>query len=379
MKRTNKVLIVVIVIPLAFFSLIALGLSDADADEIIDLYDNCPNQANPNQENFDGDSLGDICDIDDDNDGIVDGMDAFALNTEEWDDFDFDGIGANEDTDDDNDGILDVDDPLPSPISSRLTTKYIDLVENCAVMDPGSPRQVCYRDFFVSLVDEGERSAEIINMVFFYAKLDIIDSCHPIAHHIGHYSFVKNPNLSENILQGQHICRDGFYHGVLAAYFGNLKTEEVEISNSYKVVCDEFVDTEHFTYCIHGLGHGLVVYYDNDLMTAVDACNDLSDDLSFGCMNGVMMEYTDHKLTEAFDGTKDIPDICSIEELTLFDRVICYKKMGQLLGFLTNHDFEKSNEYCAFIDADFYDLCLDGVVGEIVNDDNQKTLHMPFN
>ena len=80
-----------------------------------------------------------------------------------------------------------------------------------------------------------------------------------------------------------------------------MKTEEIEISNSYKVVCDEFVDTQHFTYCIHGLGHGLVVYYDDDLMAAVDACNDFSDDLSYTCKNGVMMEYTDHKLTEAFD------------------------------------------------------------------------------
>jgi hypothetical protein len=45
---------------------------DADVDGIADGSDNCPNVVNPNQENYDGDSQGDICDADDDNDGVAD-------------------------------------------------------------------------------------------------------------------------------------------------------------------------------------------------------------------------------------------------------------------------------------------------------------------
>lgn len=48
---------------------------DADVDGIADGDDNCPNVANPNQENYDGDSEGDACDADDDNDGVNDGDD----------------------------------------------------------------------------------------------------------------------------------------------------------------------------------------------------------------------------------------------------------------------------------------------------------------
>jgi hypothetical protein len=48
------------------------GSNDTDSDGIADGLDNCPLVANPTQTNTDGDSLGDACDTDDDNDGIAD-------------------------------------------------------------------------------------------------------------------------------------------------------------------------------------------------------------------------------------------------------------------------------------------------------------------
>ena len=45
---------------------------DWDGDGIADANDNCPFIANPSQRNTDGDSLGDACDSDDDNDGLPD-------------------------------------------------------------------------------------------------------------------------------------------------------------------------------------------------------------------------------------------------------------------------------------------------------------------
>jgi hypothetical protein len=45
---------------------------DTDADTVPDSTDNCPFVANTNQANYDGDSMGDACDPDDDNDGQTD-------------------------------------------------------------------------------------------------------------------------------------------------------------------------------------------------------------------------------------------------------------------------------------------------------------------
>jgi hypothetical protein len=54
--------------------------------------DNCPSTANISQANFDGDSQGDACDADDDNDGVADLSDKFPLNTAAWSDSDSDGF-----------------------------------------------------------------------------------------------------------------------------------------------------------------------------------------------------------------------------------------------------------------------------------------------
>jgi hypothetical protein len=87
---------------------------DSDSDSVGDNSDNCPNTANSEQLNTDGDLLGNICDDDDDNDGLNDQYDAFPLDASEQVDSDEDGVGDNADAfpndssetlDTDNDGI----------------------------------------------------------------------------------------------------------------------------------------------------------------------------------------------------------------------------------------------------------------------------------
>jgi hypothetical protein len=67
---------------------------DDDGDGVADGADNCPLIANSDQANVDGDSFGDVCDEDDDADGIGDGADNCPVdaNPQQFD-ADVDGIG----------------------------------------------------------------------------------------------------------------------------------------------------------------------------------------------------------------------------------------------------------------------------------------------
>jgi len=80
----------------------------------------------------DADGQGDVCDTDDDNDGVADAQDAFPLDPNESVDTDGDGIGNNADTDDDNDGFSDTTETAAgsNPLNPNSTPEVCDGIDN---------------------------------------------------------------------------------------------------------------------------------------------------------------------------------------------------------------------------------------------------------
>jgi hypothetical protein len=101
---------------------VAVGstMEDADNDDVADDEDNCPDTANPDQEDLDNDGTGDACDQDTDGDGLYDEQDQCP---EETGPIDNNGCprddGGEETPDTDDDGVSDPADECPQDSGTR--------------------------------------------------------------------------------------------------------------------------------------------------------------------------------------------------------------------------------------------------------------------
>lgn len=379
-----------------------LSSNDADADGIVDFNDNCPKFSNPKQLDSDNDLEGDVCDADDDNDGrpdavddfdnnpfesrdydfdklgdnvdpdddndnIIDAIDAFDKNPREWADFDFDGVGSKEDPDDDNDGIMDISDSTPILLSEELAVKYLGEIQDCALVLEDTLRLLCYSEFFGRVVDMEKNSTGALELSIALSKLGTIDDCHFVSHEIGHVAYNERPNVFEN-LEGMDgsMCRGGYFHGILASYFHSIKESGEPLSSTYDTICDDLIGSSNYQDCIHGLGHGLVHYFDNDLDSSIKSCHEMSFYQNILCMKGVMMQYTDNTLTREGISQNILSNLCVPSELEGLDFQECSMSIGTTLAFHTNHDFEKGAESCKLIgNKESMNYCLEGLNLEI--------------
>lgn len=117
--------------------------------------------------------------------------------------------------------------------------------------------------------------------------------CHQITHTVGHAGLAHyHGNASEALAHGAMTCNSGYYHGVIELAFGGAPRPKV-IQIARRLCTVPSITKQEFLHyqCVHGLGHGLMIYSGDNLPFSLHACDKLQTSFArVSCTGGVFMQ-----------------------------------------------------------------------------------------
>ena len=191
-------------------------------------------------------------------------------------------------------------------------------------------------------------------------------SCHGFGHHLGMFLYDYVDNLPESLFYANQLCGGSQYHGIIERFFDkNIVGTDPEKIN-ITAICPESVDNS-FAWerwqCIHGIGHGLDKFYNYDIFSALEKCDEL--DLKFeeiSCSKGVFMENIE-KFLESKEGNFDKTDIffpCDAIDSKYVPA--CYNFQSTYIRSQPNYSIEYAFETCDMIEPkEFVQYCYSGI------------------
>src|SRR5687768_13330873 len=163
----------------------------------------------------------------------------------------------------------------------------------CRLRLTPSARANCYERFFTDrLTRYGVENAVATLDTVTRRDRNVSRRAHEIAHGIGIASYARYPDIVSTFTACGDAASSGCRHGFIQAYFESrehVSTSEVE------AFCRPFKapgSTRWILFqCVHGMGHGLTMFYDHDLPQALGMCDQLSDAWDReSCYGGAFME-----------------------------------------------------------------------------------------
>ncbi|HSX48181.1 MAG TPA: hypothetical protein VLF41_01605 [Candidatus Nanoarchaeia archaeon] len=163
-------------------------------------------------------------------------------------------------------------------------------VDNCAA--DVANRIKCYDNYFNEVIKtQGAKVA--LDKV---AELTTNDrgfeaDCHAIVHTVGRNAYKFYGSVSAASKFGTEVCASGYYHGIMEAYMG--KFDDAALLAKMPTICEPSGQAYNLSYynCLHGLGHGLTIRFNQDIFKALPYCEAIGKSWeSQSCDSGVFMQ-----------------------------------------------------------------------------------------
>jgi cytochrome c553 len=210
----------------------------------------------------------------------------------------------------------------------------------------------CYKQAFGNLAYYDSPDVALSQLAQYMQTNEAVRSgCHQIAHEIGHAGYVHyHDNAAQALAHGSMTCWSGYYHGVIERAFGGVPRNKV--ASIARSLCSgsEIRKTYFLAYqCVHGLGHGLMIYSLNDLPYSLHVCDKLATEWDqVSCTGGVFMQNFlpgPMQLTPTkWLRKKDLLYPCDVVKQK--DKLYCYLMVTSRILPAVNYDFRTTAKWC---------------------------------
>jgi len=154
-------------------------------------------------------------------------------------------------------------------------------------------RGACYQRFFANrLASYGVANAVATLDTLIASDRDVSRRAHDYAHGIGIEAYGRYPDIVSTFTACGEAASSGCRHGFIQAYFESRDRMATPDVQSF---CQPFKAPGSSRWilfqCVHGMGHGLTMFYEHDLPRALTACDQLLDNWDReSCYGGAFME-----------------------------------------------------------------------------------------
>lgn len=184
-------------------------------------------------------------------------------------------------------------------------------------------------------------------------------NCHPLSHKVGNIALHVYGSVPNAVPEYLPVCHSGYYHGLLEEYLGTAESYEKGVAE----VCGTVETQSFFNWfqCMHGLGHGIMQFRDNEVPQSLQDC-DLVDPANQGreiCYAGVFMENitTDEKTGHPAKYIKKEDPIYPCNAVEDKYRSACYFLASSLILKLNGWNFTETFKACEKAEAKYQYLC----------------------
>jgi len=179
--------------------------------------------------------------------------------------------------------------------------------------------------------------------------------CHQVAHHMGMFLVENFDGDFIAALSGvENVCGNAIYHGIMENYLqtkvllDDTSVEDLDIVTPC-ITFDESQTSNTFRQCVHGVGHGLAVVYEFDVIEAVKRCDGFENPRArYECADGLFMQNHNQYFENTGKGAYREDDLlypCNFVTDVEFQEA-CYQYQGNIILSRNNFSYTDTFKIC---------------------------------